>query len=374
MRFYFESLIGLAEIAQAIGSGPAVAMGAPLKKIKLETRRKRPAEVLEESAENNGDRDDLSEVVETLVQDVYKTGKEGVEKEVPGIRRGVVADRGDPSHLVSSQPAYSLGYSPSSNFLPGKSLSVSPQPICPQENSTFSDFLPGNSRMVSPHPTLSPGNSSHSNCLPGNSSMVSPHQPRGNSHHFLPGIHFPSEFPPNLPEQSGTFLPEQSGTFLPEQSGTFLPDQSGTFLPEQSGIFLPEQSGNFFPQQSGNFLPQQSGNFFPHQYGNFLPQQSGNFLPQQFGNFLPQQTGNFFPQQSGNFLPSHSSQLGQIGALAMGSLARGVMEGAAPMLQTLLLANMQVTRELSVKTGDGGNEKTVKVCSMLGISYFDICV
>ena len=79
---------------------------------------------MEESAENNGDRDDLSEVVETLVQDGYKTGKEGVEKEVPGIRRGVVADRGDPSHLVSSQPAYSLGYSPPSNFLPGKSLWV----------------------------------------------------------------------------------------------------------------------------------------------------------------------------------------------------------------------------------------------------------
>ena len=47
--------------------------------------------------------------------------------------------------------------------------------------------------------------------------------------------------------------------------------------------------------------------------------------------------------------------------MAMASMAKSIMEGAAPMLHTLLLANMQVTRELSVKTGDGEYEKTVKV-------------
>ena len=64
---------------------------------------------------------------------------------------------------------------------------------------------------------------------------------------------------------------------------------------------------------------------------------------------------------SENLLPAHSSQLGQIGAMAMASIARSIMEGAAPLLHTLLHANMQVTRELSVKTDDGEYEKTVKV-------------
>ena len=67
------------------------------------------------------------------------------------------------------------------------------------------------------------------------------------------------------------------------------------------------------------------------------------------------------PAWSPNLLPAHSSHLGQIGAMAMSSLAKSIMEGAAPMLNTLLHANLQVTRELSVKTGDGEFEKTVKV-------------
>ena len=71
-------------------------------------------------------------------------------------------------------------------------------------------------------------------------------------------------------------------------------------------------------------------------------------------------TSNPF-QLADNLLPAHSSHLGQIGAMAMASMAKSIMEGAAPMLHTLLLANMQVTRELSVKTGDGEYEKTVKV-------------
>ena len=65
---------------------------------------------------------------------------------------------------------------------------------------------------------------------------------------------------------------------------------------------------------------------------------------------------------SNQSLSSHSSQMGQLGAHVMGSVARSVMEGAAPMLQALLMANMQVTRELSVKTSDGQEEQTIKVC------------
>ena len=50
-------------------------------------------------------------------------------------------------------------------------------------------------------------------------------------------------------------------------------------------------------------------------------------------------------QLSDNLLPAHSSRLGQIGAMAMASMAKSIMEGAAPMLHTLLLANMQVKKK-----------------------------
>ena len=88
---------------------------------------------------------------------------------------------------------------------------------------------------------------------------------------------------------------------------------------------------------------------------NLLPAHSSHGHPATY----PGYSGH--PAWSPNLLPAHSSHLGQIGAMAMSSLAKSIMEGAAPMLNTLLHANLQVTRELSVKTGDGEFEKTVKV-------------